>query len=128
MGGSAGNVGVAIAGLYGTLTLNGDGSYSYTVDPTKTQFLDDGETASDVFNYVASDGTTGADSTLTITIFGNNDAPVAQADTNWGLEDGGEVAVSGNVLQTLAHAGAPSGTFGDVADTDADGGDTLSVV
>ena len=128
VGGSAGNVGVAIAGLYGTLTLNGDGSYSYTVDPTKTQFLDDGETASDVFNYVASDGTTGADSTLTITIFGNNDAPVAQADTNWGLEDGGEVAVSGNVLQTLAHAGAPSGTFGDVADTDADGGDTLSVV
>ena len=30
--GSAGNVGVAVAGTYGSLTLNADGSWTYTLD------------------------------------------------------------------------------------------------
>ena len=30
--GAAGNVGVAVAGTYGTLTLNANGSYTYTLD------------------------------------------------------------------------------------------------
>lgn len=119
--GGAANVGVDIAGSYGTLVLNADGGYAYTLnnDNADVQALDDGETLTDTFDYSVSDGFNAPDSaTLTITIFGTNDAPVARADTNWALEDG--VDASGNVLQTLAHNGAPSGMFGDVADTDVD--------
>ena len=82
------------------------------------QGLDDLETLTDVFTYTASDGTASATATLTVTIFGTNDAPVANADTNWAKEDAADA--SGNVLATLAHAGAPVGTFSDIADTDID--------
>jgi VCBS repeat-containing protein len=113
-------------GTYGTLVLNSDGSYTYTVnnENLSVQALNDGETLTDSFNYTASDGTATAGATLTITIFGSSDGPTANADTNWALEDG--VDASGNVLLTLAHAGAPSGDFSDIADSDTDG-DALTV-
>ena len=57
--------------------------------------------------------------TLTVTIFGSNDAPTVAADTNWSREDTNTTA-SGNVLQDLAHAGAPAGSFADHADSDTD--------
>ena len=71
------------------------------------------------FNYTASDGTATASSSLTLSVFGTNDAPVANADTNWVKEDT-NLTASGNVLTDAAHAGAPSGSFADVADTDVD--------
>src|SRR6185369_14056451 len=64
--------------------------------------------------------------TLTVTIFGTNDAPTAVADTNWTLEDS-VTAATGNVLANVNHPGAPSGTFADHADTDPDAGDVLTV-
>ena len=104
------------SGLYGTLVLNSNGSYSYTLYTqgqnasayATMQALDTNDAPlTDVFNYTASDGTTTASSTLTVTMFGTNDAPVANADTNWTKEDAADA--SGNVLATLAHAGAPVG-------------------
>jgi VCBS repeat-containing protein len=70
------------------LVLNADGSYTYTLNASNAAVngLDDGETLTDTFNYTASDGTTTASSTLAITIFGTNDAPVANPDTNWVLD------------------------------------------
>jgi VCBS repeat-containing protein len=66
------------AGTYGSLVLNADGSYTYTLNASNAAVngLDDGETLTDTFNYTASDGTTTASSTLAITIFGTNDAPL----------------------------------------------------
>jgi VCBS repeat-containing protein len=60
------------AGTYGSLVLNADGSYTYTLNASNAAVngLDDGETLTDTFNYTASDGTTTASSTLAITIFG----------------------------------------------------------
>ena len=112
--------GAVITGVYGTLTLGADGTYSYILNDANAavQGLDDLETLTDVFTYTASDGTASATATLTVTIFGTNDAPVANADTNWAQEDAADA--SGNVLITLAHAGAPVGTFSDIADTDID--------
>src|SRR5204862_229774 len=83
--------------------------------------LDDGETLTDTFTYAASDGTTSTNTTLTITIFGTNDAPTVQADTNWTKEEG-PTSATGNVLQTIAHntPPAPSGSFSDLADSDTD--------
>ena len=66
------------------------------------QALDDLETLQDQFTYTVSDGTaTSNSSTLTVTVFGTNDAPVAVADTNWAQEDLA-LSATGNVLQTQA--------------------------
>jgi len=59
--GQAGNVGVAVAGTYGSLTLNANGSYTYAANS--------GASAGSVdsFSYVVSDGN-GATATLQITL------------------------------------------------------------
>jgi VCBS repeat-containing protein len=91
--------GSALAGLYGTLTLNADGSYTYVVNnanPT-VQALNAGQTLTETFQYVMADGSSApATSTLTVTIGGRNDNPVANPDVNAIIEDA--VPVSGNVL------------------------------
>jgi VCBS repeat-containing protein/CshA-type fibril repeat protein len=74
-GGTSGTVGQPIAGAWGTLTLNADGSYTFTPNAA-AQALDDGESQADVFSYTIVDaaGNT-ATATLTITVTGQNDAP-----------------------------------------------------
>jgi VCBS repeat-containing protein len=65
--GSAANVGQAVAGTYGSLTLNTDGSYSYAADKGN---LPPQIVAQDSFTYTASDGhggTSTANLTITIT-------------------------------------------------------------
>lgn len=118
--GGAGTVGGTTTGSWGTLDLAADGSYSYNLDTSLVQGLDDGEFRTDTFTYtiIDSDGDTST-ATLTITINGANDAPVANADTNWTIEDAA-APITGNVLENFSHPNAPSGTFADVADTDVD--------
>ncbi len=76
-----GTLGVALAGAHGSLTLAGDGSYTYVVDQKDAQVagLNVGGSLTDTFTYVAKDTTTGETSsaTLTVTINGVDDAPVA---------------------------------------------------
>ncbi|TGR27563.1 adhesin, partial [Mesorhizobium sp. M8A.F.Ca.ET.202.01.1.1] len=113
--GSAGNVGNDLVGTYGTLHLNSDGSYSYTLDNglASVQQLAEGATVTDVFSYTNSDNHGGtSSSSLTVTINGTNDGPVAVADINSVKEDTAPNPVSGNVLTN---------------DTDVDTGDTHSV-
>ncbi|MEJ8856069.1 Ig-like domain-containing protein [Variovorax robiniae] len=79
-----GNVGSGVPGTYGTLKLNADGSYSYAVDNAnpKVDALKPGQTLTEVFSYSVKDGDgDAAQATLTITIHGANDAPVAVDDT-----------------------------------------------
>src|SRR5207253_666801 len=125
--GSAANVGTAVVGTYGSVTIASDGSYSYTLDNADpdTNALAQGATATDQFSYtvVDSNGATSS-TTLTITLTGTNDAPVAVADTNAGdpvTEAGvnpantpfpGDATAAGNVLTN---------------DTDVDTGDTKTV-
>ncbi|MFK7769637.1 MAG: VCBS domain-containing protein, partial [Mariniblastus sp.] len=76
--GLAGNVGVAVKGSYGSIVVNGDGTYTYTLDNNNSAVnaLDNGETLSETFSYTVSDdegGTSTAD--LIVTINGTNDAP-----------------------------------------------------
>jgi VCBS repeat-containing protein len=72
---------VTVAGLYGTLTLNTDGSYTYNVNNAAVQGLGDGEQVTDTFTYTVTDGmATSEPATLTITVLGSNDAP-STADT-----------------------------------------------
>jgi len=132
----SGNVGVGVASLngYGTLTIGADGTYSYVVDNTNTSvqaLRTSAQTLTDTFSYTISDaaGVTST-TTVTVTIDGANDAPVAHADVLSATEAGGVgngtpgVNPSGNVI-------TGSGSPGAVADTDADtsgNGEVLSVV
>ena len=85
--GSALNVGAPLVGIYGTLTLLADGSWSYALnnaDPD-TNALAQGQAASDAFTYTVTDANGGSSTAaLTIAITGTNDAPVAVADGNGG--------------------------------------------
>lgn len=108
--------------LYGSLTMNADGSYRYVVDNSNpvVNALSPGETLTEVFTYQVTDkGGLSAIATLTITIQGANDAPVAVDDHNTataGASDGSPAPVnaSGNVI-----TGAP----GTGVDTDVDNAD-----
>ncbi len=70
---------------HGTLTLNADGTFSYTHDGS--------ETSSDSFSYQANDGALDSNPvTVTITVSPVNDAPVAVADSVT-VAEGGTVCV-----------------------------------
>ena len=105
-GAAVGVVGGVTSGSYGTLTLNSNGGFSYTLNNSNAsvQALNVGGTLTDVFTYTLTDGTNTDLATLTITINGSNDAPVATADTGSAAEQGGVsngtggTAASGNVL------------------------------
>ncbi len=78
-GATSGTVGSALAGDYGTLTLNTDGSYSYVLDNSNPAVnrLAAGETLTETFSYTVTDGDGDTSTTtLTLTIRGANDAPV----------------------------------------------------
>ena len=119
----------AVAGTYGSVTINSDGSYTYTLDNADRQRADhlaQGEHRRPTSSYTTTDehGATST-STLTITIAGTNDAPVAVADgnasdavveagvkPNGNTPEPGDATAAGNVLTN---------------DTDIDTGHTLTV-
>lgn len=101
VGGHASNVGQVIAGTYGSVKLNADGSYTYTLDnaDSDTQRLAAGQTATETFSFVVSDNAGGtAQSSLAIRITGANDAPTAAADSAVVTEDDAANTIAGNVL------------------------------
>ena len=117
--GTTSSDGTSVAGLYGTVTLGANGTYTYVVDNTNSSVnaLQVGSYLNDTFIYTISDGKGGtASATLTIRINGSNDAPVAASDYNSAKEhtstnDSGYNA-TGNLLTN---------------DTDVDSGDGKSL-
>ncbi|MCB0968209.1 MAG: VCBS domain-containing protein, partial [Ilumatobacter sp.] len=123
---------ITVTDVDGTLTVDAEtGAFTYAVDngSTTVQALGVGETLVKVFNYTAADDGTpsqSSSSTLTITIHGTNDQPVAVADTASVTEDTATVA-NGNVLTdgtadsdidgdalTVTTTGVQAGTYGSV--------------
>ncbi|VVB43594.1 hypothetical protein RHAL8_00779 [Beijerinckiaceae bacterium RH AL8] len=108
-----------IAGTYGTIHINTDGSSTYTVNQAAANGLAAGQSATDTFSYTVQDSG-GLDSTtqVTVTVNGANDAPTANPDTATATEAGGTANGTpgangtGNVLTN---------------DIDPDTGDTLTV-
>ncbi len=78
-----GNVGLAVAGLYGSLTLSVDGSYSYILDSANIAIhaLSVGQVFTDTFIYTVTDahGASSAPTALTISITNNHNAPTLTA-------------------------------------------------
>jgi VCBS repeat-containing protein len=99
----------SFSGTFGTLTLNANGTYSYVLN-ANAQTLAQGQTGQDIFTYTVSDGSLSDTATLTITIAGVNDAPVANNDSASGTE---------NQILTIDVL---------VNDTDVDNGHVLTVV
>ncbi len=104
-GTSNGAVGSPLAGQYGELTLQSDGSYSYVVDDANAavQALRvSGQQLSETFTYTVGDlgGLTDA-AELVVTIDGRNDAPIGVNDAGAAVEAGfanGAVPATGSVL------------------------------
>lgn len=70
--------------VYGTISINADGSYTYTLDNDReaTQALNTGESSVEEFSYTVRDamGNTST-ANLNITVHGANDAPVISVET-----------------------------------------------
>ncbi|MAB54827.1 MAG: hypothetical protein CMN93_02810, partial [Synechococcus sp. CPC35] len=73
--GDYGIIGSSREGTYGSLTLNGDGTYSYVADLAAADALATGVTATDSYTYLVSDGKGGDTGEISFTITGVNDAP-----------------------------------------------------
>jgi len=69
----------AAAGDLGSLHLNADGTYTYTVANAATERLAAGETKIDTFTVTSLDGTT---KDVSFTIHGTNDVPTIVGETN----------------------------------------------
>lgn len=134
---ATGNVGSAVAGQFGTLTVASDGAYSYALNnaAAATQALAQGATATDTFTYTVTDanGQTGTAS-VTVTVTGTNDAPVVtsgaaaatgsvtETGTNLGVAVPGIVTATGTLTASdvdngavLTWSGNATGTFGSFA-------------
>ena len=99
----------SVVGIYGTLTLAADGSYTYAANEDIST-LDTGETVTDVFTYTLtdSDGDTADDTaTITITIVGIS-APSAANNTAT-VEENSSITVpdgEGESQTAATHAGS----------------------
>ena len=105
-----GDNGTSVVTRYGTVSVGPDGTYEYTLDASRSNALAQGETATDSFTLLVSDGRGGtAEQIVTVTITGTNDAP----ELSFASPDQGQLEAS--VTQARN-----DGRF-DVADPDHDG-------
>ncbi|MCO7233574.1 MULTISPECIES: VCBS domain-containing protein, partial [unclassified Cobetia] len=89
-GGDAGEdkfTAATLTGVYGELTVDADGNWAYSADNAQdaVQQLNQGVELADTFTVTNADGVT--TTTVTITLTGVNDAPVAEADAGTTAEN-----------------------------------------
>jgi VCBS repeat-containing protein len=128
-------VGLSICGTYGHLTLNMDGSYTYSADTAASRDLFPTETVQDVFSYAISDGNGGSSfTTLTVTIAGTKtleqkvyeDALTIPPNLSQGNYDAGAVSVvSGSLSLLFPETGGLGAVYTTVTDMAAGDPDPL---
>ena len=96
--------GITIVGTFGSLMVNPDGSYTFTMDDAAVDGLNLLDELSQTFSFTISDnepeGAKTATETLTITVKGTNDAPVAVAQMGMG-DEGNETVPSAPIMGNL---------------------------
>jgi VCBS repeat-containing protein len=123
--GSAANVGHPIAGTYGSLTLNADGSYVYVANQGS---LPAQIVAQDIFNYTVADPHGGTDlSTLSIVVFNPGVSYLAGINTTLNGGNGPDVVDGSAGHDTLFGGNGPDVLIGGNGDTltGGNGPDTL---
>ncbi len=102
-GSTSGAGGTVVEGLYGTLTIGEDGSYTYVLNESHpaVNSLGDGDTLTDVFDYTLADEDGLTDrAQLTITINGTSDAggapPSIEPDDENGADVPGDPSTEGH--------------------------------
>ncbi|MDP9971727.1 VCBS repeat-containing protein [Variovorax paradoxus] len=115
--------GTAGSNGYGSFALAADGNWTYTANNSQPtiQQLGAGQSISDSFTAVSSDGT--ASRVVTVTIAGTNDAPVLSAAATPALasvnEDAGApVGAVGTLVSSLVNLNPPAGGLDNVTDAD----------
>ncbi len=114
--GTAGAVGAALAGSYGSLVLNANGSYTYTLDNANpaVNALKTGQTLTETYTYTLSDGAGGTDTAqITITIDGHTDG----APSITPVDGNGAVAGQATVYEAGLTTDGPAGESRTVAGT-----------
>ena len=66
------------AGTYGSFSVGAGGAWTYDLDATAADALNEGQVETETFTVLSVDGTA---TTVTVTITGTNDAPVANEDS-----------------------------------------------
>ena len=96
--------GITIVGTFGSLMVNPDGSYTFTMDDAAVDGLNLLDELSQTFSFTISDnepeGAKTATETLEITVKGTNDAPVAVAQMGMG-DEGNETVPSAPIMGNL---------------------------
>ncbi len=106
VGSASTNVGLAVNGSYGSITIVANGTYTYTVNNSNAtvQALAVGQSINDVFTYTMQDaGGLTSTTQITVTIQGVNDAPVQASIEGTALsynENAGAVAISSTIAIT----------------------------
>ena len=89
--------GTTVAGTYGSITINPNGTYTYAATSAAAQALAAGTVVEEVFLYTITDSFGETDTAeLVIQVTGTNDAPVAQALTGTVSEDGPGITFTPN--------------------------------
>ncbi len=105
--------GTTVVGLYGSIRIGADGSYSYTLDNAKAsvQALNAGEATADTFTYTITDADGDpSTTTVTITIRGTDDGvALTVPDTNAGATGNASVPENGMLTGQTFTIGAPDG-------------------
>ena len=117
----------AADGDLGSLGLNADGSYTYTVANSTVEYLAAGESKIDTFTVTSLDGTT---RDLSFTIYGINEAPVFSGDAAGAAyaANGAAVGIVTNVLASdIDSANYNGGTLKATVLAGGHEGDTLSI-
>lgn len=99
-GGVSGSVGVALKGLYGSLTINPNGTYVYVIDNSNATVnaLAKGESLQESFTYTATNGQASAQAALVIKVNGANDAATITGVASGAvIEDGATSTASGTL-------------------------------
>ncbi|WP_371920813.1 VCBS domain-containing protein [Pseudomonas sp. GV085] len=121
-------------GTYGSIAVDNSGKWTYTLAngtdgvASAVQALQAGESHNEVFSVQVSDGLGGVDTQLvTITVTGNNDAPVlsfATGNEAGAVQEDTKLSVSGqfsstdidhNATASWTINGSPTGTYGSIA-------------
>ncbi|MBK9003019.1 MAG: hypothetical protein IPM41_03890 [Sphingomonadales bacterium] len=115
-------------GAYGTLVIAANGTYTYTLneDSPLVNAVDSGATLSESFAYTISDGALSVSSSLTITVFGTNDAPTVGTSIARISEEGLAGANPDSLPNATLDTTNASSFSGVLAIADLDAGETLT--